>query len=77
MIDEKNLVEFCTKLQGAWKKNNDSAYDVIGLLDDILDKQADQKFIEETVKTILEIVEPERVGKVVFRKAEVDNVPPA
>lgn len=68
MLDEKNLVEFCKKLNVCWKRNPDAAFDVIGLLDDLLDNHADQKFIEETVKTILEAVEPDRIGELVTRK---------
>lgn len=63
MIEDRMLVEFLVKLKGL---GAEQCGDVLGLISDAAAYQDERGNPVEIAKTILEILEPERVGKVVM-----------
>ncbi len=65
MLNDKFMAEFCEKLRATFNDHKpDEFHDVIACLDDLGRDTATPKDAEEAAKTILEILEPERVGDI-------------
>lgn len=65
MIDDKAMTEFITKLK---KIRGDQFTEIVGLINEAWRFNDERGNPEEITKTILEIVEPERIGRVRFLK---------
>lgn len=52
-MDESSLLAFLTRLHACWKKREDSALDVVGLIDGLLKEGVSEGDIKRTAKTIL------------------------
>lgn len=64
---DRHLSEFCEKVRALWHANKpDEFHDLIACLDDLGRHDSTPKDAEEVAKTILEILEPERVGPIRF-----------
>lgn len=73
MLNEDVVVEMLLKLREAWKEHPQAGYDIIELLADLLCDEVKPEDIQGTAGTILEILEPTRLGKVVWLPGACDE----
>lgn len=66
MLNEKFLVEFLRKLEGLRGDQFEDVHDLIHLAWKCKD-DSEEGNKEQIAKTLLEVMEPERIGKVKFR----------
>lgn len=66
-LDEAFMIDCISKIK---KLGSDQLQDIVGLIQDAWNFADERGNPTEIAKTILEILEPERVGKIVWRKRE-------
>lgn len=61
-LGDKFMLEFCGKIRERFAQDPGAAMDAVGLLDGLLREGVTDKELEGTASTILEILEPARLG---------------